>query len=165
MLLRHRWETAYWTGVRFAGDNASALSLFGPPPGSNQKLQKQDMEGKTGGCQVIDAWHREWFFYISGYFAFFYDTPSAFFHAVFRGLRHSTATMLLRYRWDGVLDRDLCRRQCFCAIVGPGSWASNLWLLYLGSSGRLRRKMRRGLTGHSFKVVTYKFESICPLNV
>ncbi|KAK3359834.1 hypothetical protein B0T25DRAFT_111080 [Lasiosphaeria hispida] len=48
----------------------------------------------------------------------FYDTPSVFRYAVARGVCPSTAKVLLRHRWDGVLGRDFAGDNAFALSQG-----------------------------------------------
>jgi hypothetical protein len=112
VLLRHRWETAYSEDGAATGDNALRYRLRVRPVGP----KKLFLEGER---PLV------FFFSLFRIFAF-HDTPSVFGYAVGRGLclANSTATVLLRHRWDrrtgpsAVLPGDNALR-----YRPPASWA------------------------------------------
>lgn len=102
--LRHRWETACCT-MGLGDDNAVTLSSYGARWERNTRCIAGRIDGYTGeaGFHLLS-------------FGFMIP-PSVFRRAVVRGLCHSTAKVLLRHRWDGVLGPGPGRRQCCRAIV------------------------------------------------
>ena len=119
--LRHRWETAYLEASGAGpGDNASALSLLGP---SRWEHLHRMLGINIRGLEYTTV---DWFFfYLSGFF-YYYDTPFVFRYAVaseFLLHSNSTAKVLLRHRWDGVLDPGMAGDNALALSLEPAWWA------------------------------------------